>query len=87
MTRAGFSFINLHFINHFLKRVIALLQVVVKDGNVDYAIKSLRRKMQREGVFRTVKNKRYFETKSEEKKRKHEENCKRRKKFFKVIEV
>jgi small subunit ribosomal protein S21 len=65
-----------------------LLVVVVKDGNVDYAIKSLRRKMQREGVFRTIKVKRFYEPPSLERKRKYQENCKRRKKIIsKIIEV
>jgi small subunit ribosomal protein S21 len=55
-----------------------LLQVLVKDNNVDAALKALKRKMQREGVFRALKVKRAHEKPSEKKVRKVEESCKRR---------
>ena len=54
-----------------------MLQVLVKDNNVDYAYKSLKRKMQREGIFRELKLRRFFEKLSEKKKRKLEEGQKR----------
>ena len=57
-----------------------MLQVLVKDNNVDYALKTLKRKMQREGVFRALKSKRFHEKPSEKKLRKIEEAQKRRKK-------
>jgi small subunit ribosomal protein S21 len=57
-----------------------LLQVLVKDNNIDYALKTLKRKMQREGVFRALKVKRFHEKPSEKKLRKIEEAQKRRRK-------
>jgi len=58
-----------------------LLQVLVKDNNVDFACKALKRKLQREGVFRELKLRRFFEKDSDKKKRKKEEAQKRRKKI------
>ncbi|MBT5359069.1 MAG: 30S ribosomal protein S21, partial [Rhodospirillaceae bacterium] len=37
------------------KGVIPIVQVVVRDNNVDQALKALKKKMQREGVFREMK--------------------------------
>jgi small subunit ribosomal protein S21 len=37
------------------------LQVFVRDNNVDQALKVLKRKMQREGVFREMKRRRFYE--------------------------
>ena len=50
-----------------------MLQVLVKDNNVELALKTLKRKMQREGVFRVLKLKRYHEKSCDMKKRKTEE--------------
>jgi len=58
-----------------------LLQVLVKDNNVEFALKTLKRKMQREGVFRSLKLRRFFEKPCEKKKRKQEEAQKRKKKI------
>lgn len=55
-----------------------MLQVLVKDNNVDAALKALKRKMQREGVFRALKVKRFFEKPCEKRLRKREESFKRR---------
>jgi len=41
------------------------LQVFVRDNNVDQALKILKRKMQREGVFREMKARRFYEKPSE----------------------
>lgn len=62
-------------------KVIKLLQVLVKDNNVEFALKTLKRKMQREGVFRSLKLRRFFEKPSEKKKRKQEESFKRKRKI------
>ena len=40
--------------------------VKVKDNNVDQALRILKKKMQREGVFREMKNRRSYEKPSEE---------------------
>jgi len=41
------------------------LQVFVRDNNVDQAMKVLKKKMQREGVFREMKRRRFYEKPSE----------------------
>jgi small subunit ribosomal protein S21 len=37
------------------------LQVFVRDNNVDQALRVLKKKMQREGVFREMKRRRFYE--------------------------
>ena len=46
-----------------------MVQVVVRDNNVDQALKALKKKMQREGVFREMKLRRNYEKPSEKKAR------------------
>ena len=41
------------------------MQVLVRDNNVDQALKALKKKMQREGSFREMKRRRFFEKPSE----------------------
>jgi ribosomal protein S21 len=41
------------------------VQVLVRDNNVDQALKALKKKMQREGIFREMKLRRHFEKPSE----------------------
>jgi ribosomal protein S21 len=41
------------------------LQVFVRDNNVDQALRVLKKKMQREGVFREMKRRRFFEKPSD----------------------
>ena len=41
------------------------MQVLVRDNNVDQALKVLKKKMQREGIFREMKMRRSFEKPSE----------------------
>ena len=64
-----------------------MLLVLVKDNNVDLACKTLKRKLQREGVFRELKIRRYFEKLSDKTKRKNEEAKKRRKKIQYKFEI
>jgi len=45
------------------------LQVLVRDNNVDQALKALKKKMQREGIFREMKLRNYYEKPSEKKAR------------------
>jgi len=40
--------------------------VSVRDNNVDQALRVLKKKMQREGMFREMKNRRAYEKPSEE---------------------
>jgi small subunit ribosomal protein S21 len=41
------------------------LQILVRDNNVEQALRVLKKKMQREGVFREMKRRRYYEKPSE----------------------
>ena len=41
------------------------MQVFVRDNNVDPALRVLKKKMQREGVFREMKRRRFYEKPSE----------------------
>jgi small subunit ribosomal protein S21 len=41
------------------------LQVFVRDNNVDQALRVLKKKMQREGVIRELKRRRFYEKPSE----------------------
>jgi small subunit ribosomal protein S21 len=42
------------------------LQVFVRDNNVDQALRVLKKKMQREGIFRELKRRRFYEKPSEQ---------------------
>jgi len=53
------------------------MQVIVRDNNVDQALKVLKRKLQREGVFRELKRKKFFEKPSERKAREKSEAIRR----------
>src|SRR5262245_30033452 len=43
------------------------LQVIVRDNNVDQALRVFKKRMQREGVFRVMKRRRAYEKPSERK--------------------
>ena len=58
-----------------------MVQVVVRDNNVDQALKALKKKMQREGVFREMKLRRNFEKPSEKKAREKAEAVRRARKL------
>ena len=45
------------------------MQVVVRDNNVDQALKALKKKMQREGIFREMKLRGHYEKPSEKRAR------------------
>ena len=42
-----------------------MVHVVVRENNVDQALKALKKKMQREGIFREMKMRRHYEKPSE----------------------
>jgi len=54
-----------------------LVTVTVRDNNVDQALRVLKKKMQREGLFREMKIRREFEKPSEKKKREKSEAVRR----------
>jgi len=49
------------------------VQVLVRDNNVDQALKALKKKMQREGIFREMKLRGHYEKPSEKKARERAE--------------
>jgi small subunit ribosomal protein S21 len=57
------------------------VQVLVRDNNVDQALKALKKKLQREGVFREMKLRNYFEKPSEKKAREKAEAVRRARKL------
>jgi small subunit ribosomal protein S21 len=56
------------------------VQVIVRDNNVDQALRALKKKLQREGVFREMKLRRHFEKPSERKAREKAEAVRRARK-------
>jgi small subunit ribosomal protein S21 len=58
-----------------------LLQVLVRDNNVDQALRALKKKMQREGVFREMKMRRAYEKPSEKRAREKAEAIRRARKL------
>ena len=57
------------------------MQVLVRDNNVDQALRALKKKMQREGIFREMKLRNYFEKPSEKKAREKAEAIRRARKL------
>jgi small subunit ribosomal protein S21 len=57
------------------------VQVLVRDNNVDQALKALKKKMQREGIFREMKLRNYFEKPSEKRVREQAEAVRRARKL------
>ena len=53
------------------------MQVVVKNGNVERAMRTLKKKLQKEGLLKELKQKQYFEKPSAKRKRKKAEGIKR----------
>ncbi len=56
------------------------MQVLVRDNNVDQALRALKKKLQREGVFREMKLRRNYEKPSERKAREKAESVRRQRK-------
>ncbi len=57
------------------------MQVSVRDNNIDQALRVLKKRMQRDGVFRDMKAKRAYEKPSEKRIRKRAEAIRRRRKL------
>jgi len=57
------------------------MQVLVRDNNVDQALRVLKKKMQREGIFRELKQRRAYEKPSERKTREKAEAIRRARKL------
>jgi len=57
------------------------VQILVRDNNVDQALKVLKKKMQREGIFREMKLRGHYEKPSEKKTREKAEAVRRARKL------
>ncbi|MEM8750879.1 MAG: 30S ribosomal protein S21 [Pseudomonadota bacterium] len=57
------------------------VQVVVRDNNVDQALRALKKKLQREGVFREMKLRNFYEKPSEKRAREKAEAVRRARKL------
>ena len=63
------------------RRDVNDVYVTVRDNNVDQALRVLKKKMQREGLFREMKSRTYFEKPSEKKARQKAEAVRRARKL------
>lgn len=69
------------FYKEIRKGVITIVQVIVRDNNVDQALRALKKKMQREGLFREMKLRRHYEKPSVKKARERSEAVRRHRKL------
>ncbi len=60
------------------------MEIRVDDRNIEKALRLLKRKMQHDGLFRELKNRRFYEKPSLKKKRKRREAQKRRQKNLRM---
>ncbi|HWE74583.1 MAG TPA: 30S ribosomal protein S21 [Stellaceae bacterium] len=58
------------------------MQVLVRDNNVDQALRVLKKKMQREGIFREMKQRRNYEKPSERRAREKSDAVRRYRKML-----
>ena len=64
------------------RRDVKDVYVTVRDNNVDQALRVLKKKLQREGVFREMKNRRAYEKPSERRARETAESTRRVRKLM-----
>ena len=57
-----------------------MIEITVGQNNLEKAMRVLKRKLIREGVFKELKSRRYYEKPSEKHKRKRKESVKKRRK-------
>ena len=57
------------------------MQVLVRDNNVDQALRALKKKMQREGLYREMRMRRHYEKPSERRAREAAEAVRRARKL------
>lgn len=57
------------------------MQVLVRDNNIEQALRVLKKRMQREGVFREMRKRRFYEKPSEETARRKSEAIRRMRKL------
>jgi small subunit ribosomal protein S21 len=56
------------------------MQILVRDNNVDQALRALKKKLQREGVYREMKLRRHYEKPSEKRARERAADIRRARK-------
>ena len=56
------------------------MQVLVRDNNVDQALRVLKKRMQREGIFREMRDRRFYEKPSETRAREKQDAIRRSRK-------
>ncbi|MCJ7997950.1 30S ribosomal protein S21 [Rhizobium cremeum] len=59
------------------------MQVIVRDNNIDQALRVLKKKLQREGVLREMRARRHYEKPSEKRNREEAESIRRHRKMAK----
>ena len=69
-------------LSDIFRRDVKDVYVTVRDNNVDQALRVLKKKMQREGVFREMKNRRSYEKPSERRAREAAESTRRVRKLM-----
>lgn len=62
-----------------------MVEVIVRDNNVDQALRALKKKMQREGLFREMKMRRHYEKPSEKRVRETAEAVRRQRKLARKL--
>ena len=62
-------------------RMVCPVQVLVRENNVDQALKALKKKMQREGIFREMKLRQHYEKPSVKRAREKAEAIRRARKL------
>jgi small subunit ribosomal protein S21 len=80
--RASFQQARCVFLRAGLGRSGSLVQVLVRENNVDQALRVLKKRMQREGVFREMKMRRTYEKPSERRAREKAEAVRRYRKLL-----
>lgn len=57
------------------------MEVIVRDNNIEQALRALKKKLQREGIFREMKLRRHYEKPSQKKAREKAEAVRRLRKM------
>jgi len=58
------------------------MEIIVRNNDVNYALKKLKRKLQQEGLFREIRNRRCYEKPSVRRRRKAKESQRRLRKLM-----
>ena len=66
-----------------MKMQTALMQVFVRDNDINSALRVLKRKMQREGILREIRRRRFYEKPSQRRTRENAEASRRHRKAMK----